>query len=242
MKTKFTLQALMLATLLNTKTSLFASEADPLSATSASSAVPDSTPMDLSSICDTFKPDSHTALQKALENMKETGDINVKDSKFNYTPLIIAVWQKEFELVDALLSARADVNSRGDQGMTALHMAAQEGSSLEIVEALLNARADVSSTVTGGSTPLMFAAQEDHADVVTELLQAPGIDVNQAQNFGFTALIFAAGNGHTSVVTELLAKGADVNKATDSRWTALMYAKRNGHTEIASILTEAGAK
>ena len=78
--------------------------------------------------------------------------------------------------VQALLAAKADVNAKGADGLTALSLASGYGSVEDAAQDLLAAKADVNAKGVGGTTPLIAASRNGHADVVRALLAA-GADV-----------------------------------------------------------------
>ncbi|QSQ12288.1 ankyrin repeat domain-containing protein [Myxococcus landrumensis] len=88
------------------------------------------------------------------------------------TPLITALQRQNPVLVDALLTAGADVNLLGKEGMTPLMAALRDYDSVEVslVERLLDAKADINKA-TGDRTPLMEAASRCLPKVVALLLR-----------------------------------------------------------------------
>ena len=70
-----------------------------------------------------------------------------------------------------MLTAKADVNAKTGNGVTALIVASREGQ-LEIVRALLDAKADVNAKMSDGSTALIMASQQGHQQVVQLLKSA----------------------------------------------------------------------
>jgi len=75
------------------------------------------------------------------------------------------------EIVELLLAANAEVDSKDRFGRTALSWAAEKGDA-EVVKKLLAANADVDSNNWVGQTPLSFSVQEGHLEVVKLLLDA----------------------------------------------------------------------
>jgi hypothetical protein len=71
-------------------------------------------------------------------------------------PLHKAAWNDQRAAADLLIRFGADVNARGDHGMTPLHYAAKQGSS-EVVELLLKRGADVRAKDDAGLTPISMA-------------------------------------------------------------------------------------
>jgi len=79
--------------------------------------------------------------------------VNMQDKQGN-TPLVVAVFRGDHELMKLLLANGADVNARRPlDGATVLHLAVQSGNR-EIVELLLANKADVNARNNDGLTPL----------------------------------------------------------------------------------------
>jgi ankyrin repeat protein len=172
--------------------------------------------------------------KKLIMNYAESERVQVRQDR-----LIKAISKGDTEKVHALLEKGADVNTRGNDGFTALDMAAGHGHT-DIVQALLSQGADMNAKDNDGITALMGAAFEGHTDTVHALLEK-GADVNAKDNNGGTALMRAAQEGQTDTLQALLANGADVNAKINDGGTALKKAKEGGHEEIVRILKEAGA-
>jgi ankyrin repeat protein len=158
-------------------------------------------------------------------------------------PLIEAVKKGDVAAVRSLLGNGADPNAAQGDGLTALHLAAQEGR-LEIARMLIAAEASLDAkTRIGGYTPLHLAAVAAHADVVGALLQA-GADAGAVTTTGgVTPLHLAAGavNGEAAV-RALLERGAPVNARENAAGqTALMFAASSGRTASVRELLKAGA-
>lgn len=71
-------------------------------------------------------------------------------------------------MVRRLLNARADVNSRSDNGCAPVHAAVTDGHS-SIVQLLLEAKADHTLPDGQGLSPMDYAKQEEHYHVVAVL-------------------------------------------------------------------------
>jgi ankyrin repeat protein len=143
--------------------------------------------------------------------------------------------------IKKLIASGADVDIAQNDGMTALHWAADRGDSATVA-ALIKAKADVKAmTVNGGYTPLMLAARAGNAPVVKQLLAA-GANPKAVSGAGATALHFAAEAGNVDVVNALIAKGADVN-AKEPVWgqTPLIFAAEENRAGAIDALLKAGA-
>ena len=121
------------------------------------------------------------------------------------------------EKVKSLLKADPKlVESKDDQGKTALHWAASAGRK-DIVLALLGTGANKDAKDDQGCTPLHEAAKEDKPEVVS-LLAAKGADRNVSDDRGWTAMHHAAWFGYNDVVELLLTKGAMPSRRPSCCW------------------------
>ncbi len=144
--------------------------------------------------------------------------------------LLDATKRGDVAAVKAALKGGADVNAAQGDGLTALHLAAQEGN-LEITKVLLGAKANVEAkTKIGDYTPLHLATIGARLPVVQALLSAGARPAAVTTTTGVTPLHLAAKalNGEM-VVKALLEKGAPVNaREASSGQTALMFAAAYG--------------
>jgi uncharacterized protein len=157
------------------------------------------------------------------------------------SPLADAVMRSDHTAVKTLLEHGADLNAPQNDGMTALHWAAQNGD-LTMTQALLHAGANVNaSTRIGGYTPLQIAAKNGHATTVEALL-AGGANAGAPDTYGTTPLMLAAASGSAQAVTALLRAGADVNARESGKGeTALMLAAANDRADAMQVLLAHGA-
>ena len=169
-----------------------------------------------------------------------------------WTPLMLATWNRNEEVVDILLSKGADVSQRNNRGETPLVLAAYRYD-MQIFRSVLDRSADVNVKAADGRTALMGVAAGtswpdqviDHPDAVLALL-AKGADVNAHDVHGRTALMAAAQSGSTPVVRALLKAKARVNERDVDGNTALTFAKKDlageRRAKMVRLLEEAGAK
>jgi len=154
---------------------------------------------------------------------------------------LVATYNGDYDRVQMLLNAGANVNATDNSGYTALIYAADKGDK-DVVQMLLNAGANVNATGEDGSTALILAADKGHLEIVSSLLGRPGIDMNAKENVnGSTALMVATDKGYTDVVKMLLNAGANVNATDNSGYTALIYAADQRYTDVVKMLLNAGA-
>lgn len=98
---------------------------------------------------------------------------------------MIAVVRGAIRIVATLLENGADVNAKGDYGLTALHEAASH-EQVEIAHCLLKFGALIDATSEQGVTPLMCAAANGDFEL-TRLLLKLGADISKVDCRGGTA-------------------------------------------------------
>jgi hypothetical protein len=160
-------------------------------------------------------------------------DVEIRSSDAS-TPLMLAARYGHKDLLDLLLSWRADARAKTASGSTALHQAA-EGTGNEavrpaIVQTLVQSGADPNAPSDGGWTPLLSAiSAERHGPartgIVKELLDV-GADPNRHATLGsgtvMIPLHLAVEDGVSATVEALLAKHARVDALDTQGRTALM--------------------
>lgn len=139
-------------------------------------------------------------------------DVNCRDDRCR-TPLILAV--KNFETVNILLKAKADVNAEGLGGDTPLLCAERA----EVCQVLIAAGALINvQEQTDFFTPLIKAAFTGNIDKAKLLIEA-GADLTMRDRVGRTALIYAQG---LPVAEILIQAGACFSKRDRQDSTSVM--------------------
>ena len=164
--------------------------------------------------------------------------VNTKD-KDGKTPLHIAVWENDYEKVEALVKSGADVNAKDDYDNTPLHRAAYWNRS-ETAEVLLKNGAAVNAKDDYDNTPLHKAAYRKAREVAKVLLKN-GAAVNAKDNEGKTPLHKAAKHNAREVAKVLLKNGAAVNAKNNDGKTPLHEAAYWNRSETAEVLLKNGA-
>ena len=146
------------------------------------------------------------------------------------------------EIRKLLAADRADVDDRGLDGYSPLHLAAEFGQ-LETARLLLGRGADPNAVSMNElrATPLHTAISAGHRDT-TSIMLALGGSPNAIQRGGVSALHLAAHRGDEAVVDMLLLRGADATRRTDAGQTAAELADEIGHAALARILRNAAKR
>ena len=167
--------------------------------------------------------------------------VNGRDEDQGATPLQWAVDRDQRDIISYLLAQGADVNARGNQGVSSLHRTALQGNTA-LAKYLLTHGADINIKDHTNATPLINAAGKGHLETV-QLLLAHRPDVNvQETNGKWSALHAAILNKHTAIVKALLAHGADVTARNIFDMSPLQCAQEMKLPEIVALLKKAGAK
>jgi hypothetical protein len=133
----------------------------------------------------------------------DSSDINAKTSS-KLTPLHVVAKRGDWQLLQTLIDANADVDAVDNDGKSALQMT----KCLRCEQVLKLSGAD-------GWTPLMIASEEGNMDVVRKLLENPD-HVKISNRYGFTPLHAAAYRGNIRVMQALIGAKADIS-AEDSK-------------------------
>jgi ankyrin repeat protein len=192
------------------------------------------------------EPDSKTAALKRASWAGKTDAIRllIGSGANPIAPdvLIGAVGSGIPAVVHEILKYKPDVNSRGQEGTTALitclqahHYKEKDVNLTEVVRMLLNASADPNIADNKGMTPLIANAWDLK---IAQMLIAHGANVNARASDGFTALLNA---GTVELTRFLLEHGADPFAKTDRGQTALDWAKQMKHKDQAALLEAAMA-
>jgi ankyrin repeat protein len=196
----------------------------------------------------------------ALDGIRAGADVNEAQPD-GTRPIHWAVYRVDYELIEALIARKANLNVRNEFGSTPIAQAA-ELADARMVKILLDAGAEPEGANPDGQTALMTAIKTGEVTVVDLLIRA-GANVNTIEKFHHqTPLMWAAAapKNAGAMVKLLLAKGADVKpRALYTDWpsqitsepraqyrpvgglTALLYAARDGCYDCVEALIGAGA-
>ena len=159
------------------------------------------------------------------------------------SPMMLAAQRvQDAALFETLVANGADVDSRSNQGVTALMVAATSGN-IAAIESLIAMGADLEIKDLDGLTPLFHAVQSSEEidgviDIVDLLLNGRS-DVNAQDISGSTPLMHAALGGKHRIAGRLLDAGAGMDITDSVGWTALHFvARSDAGVKAAEILIE----
>ena len=160
---------------------------------------------------------------------------------FNMDELNTGISEGSLSNVKEILQTKVvNVNSKDEQGKTALHYACQKGQ-FENVKSLINRGADINIQTISKKTPLHLATKRGSQEIVNFLL-SKGASVNAKTKFGTTPLHMAAENGYYEIAEILIDYGAEIDcKIIKQNFTPLLLAVKNKNKDIAEKLLQKGA-
>ncbi|CAM4644457.1 unnamed protein product [Leuciscus chuanchicus] len=165
---------------------------------------------------------------------------SLKMSSLTIQSLFSYVEEENLSAIKAHLDKYREVDTRSENGQTALMVASEQGS-LEIVQELIRRGANVNLDDIDCWTALISAAKEGHTGVVKELLEN-NANVEHRDMGGWSALMWAAYKGRVEVAHLLLEKGANPNITGQYSVYPIIWAAGRGHAEIVQLLLQHGAK
>lgn len=197
-------------------------------------------------------------LQTAGALAADDSDVNALNADGS-TALMWAVHAADYDEIERLLEAGADVAIESRYGVTAMSLAA-EVADVEAMRLLLDAGADVDSPNPENQTALLTVARTGNIEAAQLLLER-GATVDARENWGEqTALMWAAARRHPPMIQLLIDHGADINAAGKDRdyqrhvtaegrpknmdtggFTPLLYATRENCLACVEVLIANGA-
>ena len=128
-----------------------------------------------------------------------------------------------------------DVNMTNNEGLTALHCCAHNGS-YELFKFFVDNGADIDLETNTGFNCLHIAASNGHLNLCKKLISEHKFDVHTTDNEGFTALHRSAENGSYELVKFFVEKGTNILSKTKRGVNCLHIAALNGHLDLCKAL------
>ncbi|OQE44088.1 hypothetical protein PENCOP_c002G00032 [Penicillium coprophilum] len=194
--------------------------------------------------------DGRTALNLAVENgdlrlvealIRKQKDLSGFQNDSKDKALSAAAEKGNSEIFDILLEAGGNLESRSDDGQTALHFAARSGN-CGIINSILDRKKPLVDEMDNfKKTPLLIAAENGRHDALTTLLES-GANVETQDDKQWTILHYAAKNGDLELVQRLLDLMPSLfDKRNNLGQTALVVAANEGQSSVVESLVKVAA-
>ncbi|XP_069793791.1 ankyrin repeat and death domain-containing protein 1A-like isoform X4 [Narcine bancroftii] len=154
--------------------------------------------------------------------------------------LLLAAWFGHLNILKMLIEKGVDRKSTNEDGLNALHCAAQNNK-ISIVQFIVkDLQLDLNKPTKNGKMPYHLAAEYGHLEMIGTLRE---LDYNtqEKDKDGNTALHLAARSGHVIVLEELLQEWNLIDEVNEEGETAFYLAAVESHPECVSLLLEAGS-
>ena len=193
--------------------------------------------------------EGHTALTRAawrgntkiIEKLLQAGsDIEHRDSSGRTALIWSLIGQPHPEALTLLIQHHAYINTRDNEGKSALRFAIEHKNSA-LVNQLLNAGADANLVDKEKTTPLHRATILKQPKIVAMLI-AHDAETDKLDSSGRDALWYAADEGSTEIMQQLLAQGASTQTADVHGQRSLERSVINHCLACLEMLTDATLK
>lgn len=171
--------------------------------------------------------------------LKAKADVNLVD-KSGMTAFLYAGSSGEYEILEMLQEADADVHVRATAKDENALLLAASGNHMKCVELLTLFGLAVDDKNKLEETALSIALKFEYYDICSYLVDRQA-DINVRGVNGNTPLIRTAFDGRTRTAEFIISNGGDVNMANFNGETALMIACRHDHMGVAKLLLDNGA-
>lgn len=152
------------------------------------------------------------------------------------TPLLLAIKEGDYELVQAFLNHDSNPNHYNNKGNNAL-MLAIEKNDIPVMELLLDNGADINSTNDHGYTALMYAAYHCNSDA-TNLLIKNRAGLDEVNEYLDSALHIAVFKQCAKVARLLLKAGARVSSMNEYGYTPESLARYLHNDHLANEIRD----
>jgi len=169
------------------------------------------------------------------KGVDDGGDVNAVDLK-GVTPLLLAVYNDNIDMVKFLLSKKASVNATSTNS-SPLHEAVRQHNQ-QMCEILLSAGANINLQTDFGKTPLHTAIQEEQEGIIDFLISKKA-DVKAQNDAQVGVLHFGAATKDHKILEKLLKiKELNINERNGNGKTPLhIAAERNSLDHIKLLLS-----
>ena len=165
-------------------------------------------------------------------------NINAKDYSLD-TPLSLAAWRGNEDIVNYLIDQNPEITISGIKGKT-LFFYSMDKRLVKLYKAIMDRGARIEDLSSRGTSALHWAAKGGSGMIAEDLIEK-GLQVNNKDIFGMTPLHYAAKYGRLSVVKLLIEQGANLNSKSGLEETPLNLAQKADKSDVVEYLILAGA-
>jgi ankyrin repeat protein/Leucine-rich repeat (LRR) protein len=155
------------------------------------------------------------------------------------TPLTFACWKENWDVVEELVKAGADVNAQ--DGVSVMPLCARSTHTISVFAVLRCVLMEIIALHEHVLLTLKSISETFDCTYASIRPFADALSFCLCLQYGWTALMLASGRGHDEVVSLLIEFGANLEAVDKYFWTALMWASWQGHRSTILILLQSKA-
>lgn len=158
--------------------------------------------------------------------IESKADINIIESS-GWSPLLAAIYDKNFVTANALLKGGANANQALPSGQTSLHLLVNTPTpsnelNAQLIDLLVSYKANVNAKDEEGNTPIMFAILHSRNLEFASLLKANS-DTSLVRNDGKSLLHMAIFSKDPAMLKLVLKTDVDLDLLDEKGWGAIHY-------------------
>lgn len=176
-----------------------------------------------------------TKYRKLIYSLIDMGANLSYGSYLGRTPLHIAVFIQDSEIVEYLINNGSNVNIKDSIGFIPLNFTNIPNSNKDIIDMLLNADSDINNTDNNGWSIIHYASQSNNCYLIDNCIKM-GVNLEQKNTDSYTPLHISAIDGNLDIVAKLIDNNVDINSKTNDGKTALILSCINSHIPVIEIL------
>lgn len=178
----------------------------------------------------------------ALESICNSNPLSINSrDRHSRTPLHLAAWSGQAEVVNYLCKHKADVGAAAMDDTGAIHFAAQKGH-LEVVRILVSFGVSVKAANRKGMTPLHYAAQGSHLELVKYLIRK-GASLSVKSKSGQTPLDLGGNEEVRTYLVECeksMKEGGKLDKKKADESSKQIAEEKSSASDIKGSVNKAG--
>ncbi len=187
--------------------------------------------LDESGLTELHKAVMNTDIYSIQKLLEAGAGINIKETRSEWTPLMLASDQHDYKIMEILLRNGASVNNVDINGRSALHITIGRGIGpggdlVKQVQLLLDHGSSVNLKDNGGMSPVYAAIERGNPDILQLLIEKGGNLQSSFCGMGPIFILLMSDVYHYErCIDILLSVGVDINGTfDDDMYTPLMYA------------------
>lgn len=194
-------------------------------------------------------------VNKVTELLNNGFDLKKFETQTGINPLVVVSCKGDEGLVALMIEKGCDINSKDENGYSALYFSIMHGFS-NTTNTLLKNGASTDFTIDD-FPPIIYAAMKGHYEIIPLLLKY-GIDINSQHFTGENALHYVVKAypskkevikmhpqlvaNYPKILDFLIKNGTDINRISFEGFTPLDYAIEDNKKEVIDLLKKHGAK